>query len=242
VSADVIRWGPERARTGPWRGDGSTAYLAPMPDSPVPSAAFVRRCCELLATRGFHRVVTGALANSEQSGFRSAGFEVAEQLHLLAHDLREIPLAPEVPAALRRARDADRPRVLAIDDDSFSPFWQLGDVGLEDAITATPRARFRVAEGLVEHAEAGYLYGYAVTGRAGRRGFLQRLAVRPDVRRQGLGQALVIDALRWLRRWRVDRVVVNTQLTNEGALALYEGLGFRREPSGLSVLSCGLER
>jgi ribosomal protein S18 acetylase RimI-like enzyme len=211
-----------------------------MPDSPVPSAAFVRRCCDLLADRGFLRVVTGALSSSEQAGFRSAGFEVAEQLHLLAHDLRDIPSTPPIPGTLRRAHTADRPRVLAIDDHSFTPFWQLGDAGLEDAITATPRARFRVAEGAVEHPQAGLLCGYAVTGRAGRRGFLQRLAVRPDLRQQGLGQALVIDALRWLRRWRVDRVVVNTQLGNEPALALYERLGFRREPAGLSVLSCGL--
>jgi ribosomal protein S18 acetylase RimI-like enzyme len=83
--------------------------------------------------------------------------------------------------------------------------------------------------------------GYAVTGRAGRRGFLQRLAVQPDHQRGGLGRALVLDGLRWLRRWRAERAVVNTQLENDAALALYENLGFRREPSGLSVLGAGLD-
>jgi ribosomal protein S18 acetylase RimI-like enzyme len=219
-----------------------------MPDSPVPTAAFVRRCCELLTARGFCRVVTGALTAAEQVGFRSAGFDVAEELHLLAHDLRSIPPVPEVPTLLRKAHASDRPRVLAIDDHSFTSFWQLGEAGLDDAITATPRARFRVAELPVvgpfalRHPEADLLAGYAVTGRAGRRGFLQRLAVRPDLRRRGIAQALVVDALRWLKRWRVERVVVNTQLGNEAALALYERLGFRREPSGLSVLSRGLSR
>jgi len=235
AQVDVIRWGPERARTSPWRGDGSVAYLTPVPDAPVPSAAFVRRCCDQLAGRGYRRVVTSALSVGEQAGFRAAGFAVTEELHLLAHDLRRLPPMPAVPGRLRKAADRDRPVVLTIDEAAFPPFWQLGEVGLEDAIRATPRARFRVCE-LPDET----LAGYAVTGRAGRRGFVQRLAVRPDQRRQGIAQALVLDGLRWLRRWRVDRAVVNTQLDNAAALALYERLGFRREPTGLSVLSCDL--
>jgi ribosomal protein S18 acetylase RimI-like enzyme len=51
---------------------------------------------------------------------------------------------------------------------------------------------------------------------------------------------LVIDGLRWLKRWRVEQVVVNTQYENERALDLYERLGFRRQPLGLSVLAAGI--
>lgn len=233
---DVIRWGPERARTGPWRGTDDVAYLAPLPDAPVPSAAFVRRCCDVLASRGFSRIVTGALAPAEAAGFLHAGFEVEERLHLLAHDLRDVPPPPRsIP--MRRARHDDRPAVLVVDTRAFPPFWRLDDSGLDDAIRATPHARFRIATGPDES-----IIGYAVTGRAGRRGFLQRLAVDPTVQRRGAGRALVLDALRWLKRWRVERAVVNTQLENSAALALYEHVGFRREPSGLSVLSASLDR
>ena len=230
---EVIRWGPERARTGPWRGHGQVAYLAPMPDAPAPSTAFVRRCCEVLAERGFAKVVTGALAPAETAAFLNAGFEVAERLHLLGHDLRDLP-APPVDVPLRRALAADRPAALAVDSLAFAAFWRLDPRGLDEAVKATPHARFRVVD-------ADGVLGYAVTGRSGRRGFLQRLAVRPDAQRRGYGRALVLDSLRWLRRWRVERAVVNTQLSNQAALDLYESLGFRRQPSGLSVLSVGLE-
>lgn len=235
AETDVIRWGAERARTGPWRGDRRVAYLTPVPDAPSPSAGFVRRCCDQLAARGFTRVVTGALAPAEQGGFLAAGFEVEEELHLLAHDLRDLPEATDAERALRRARSADRPAVLAVDGTAFPPFWRLDDRGLDEALKATPNARFRVAAD-------PEVFGYAVTGRAGRRGFLQRLAVAPERQSAGVGRALVLDGLRWLRRRRVERAVVNTQLRNERALALYEGLGFRREPSGLTVLSAGLAR
>lgn len=237
AETDVIRWGTERARTGLWRGDRRVALLTPLPDAPTPSETFVRRCLDVLATRGFSRVVTGALAPTEQAGFLSAGFEVEERLHLLGHDLRDLPPATPLERSLRRGRPADRPAVLAVDGLAFPPFWRLDEGGLHDAVQATPHARFRVAEGPV-----GNVAAYAVTGRAGRRGFLQRLAVHPDCQRAGLGRALVLDGLRWLRRWRVERAVVNTQLGNDRALALYEGLGFRRELAGLSVLSTGLPR
>jgi ribosomal protein S18 acetylase RimI-like enzyme len=169
----------------------------------------------------------------EQGGFVEAGFVVEEQLVLLAHDLRQLPAAP--PHRLRRAVPDDEAAVLALDHQSFPPFWQLDRAGLEEAVVATPRARFRVGEDL-----DGPITGYVITGRAGRRGYIQRLAVHPDARRHGLGRALVLDGLRWLRRWRADRALVNTQEDNEAAAALYEALGFRPEPTGLSVLSARL--
>jgi ribosomal protein S18 acetylase RimI-like enzyme len=51
---------------------------------------------------------------------------------------------------------------------------------------------------------------------------------------------LLLDGLHWMRRRGVRRAVVNTQMGNDAALNLYQQIGFRREPSGLSVLSTGL--
>ena len=85
--------------------------------------------------------------------------------------------------------------------------------------------------------ESGRIVGYAITGRAGRRGYLQRLAVAQDQTGRGIGRALVSDGLRWLRRRGAQRCLVNTQVGNERALDLYERIGFRREPVGLAVLA-----
>ena len=234
MSGELIAVGAERARTGPWRGDHHVALLTPVPEGPPPSGAFVRRCLDELAARGYRRVVTGALAPAEQLGFLDAGFEVAEELHLLAHDLRDLQPKPRVP--LRRARRDEHAAILVVDTASFTPFWRLDEEGLADTLQATPRVRFRVA-----HDAGDAVTGYAIIGRAGRRGYVQRLAVAPAQRLGGVGTALVLDGLWWLRRWRVTRALVNTQHGNDAALSLYRRLGFAPEPVGLSVLeaACG---
>ena len=232
---DVIRWGRERARTAPWRGSRRVALLTPLPGAPVPSLAFVRRCVDTLDARGFTGVVTGALAPLEQRAFLAAGFAEAERLHLLSHDLSCLSADRAAGIRLRKARDRDREAVLGVDSGAFPPFWQLDDAGLIDALTATPHTRFQVA---VDDASS-QVVGYAISGRSGRNGYLQRLAVDPASQGRGLGRWLVVDGLRWLARWRADQCVVNTQWGNEIALGLYERVGFRRLPQGLAVLSKG---
>jgi ribosomal protein S18 acetylase RimI-like enzyme len=234
VAAEVLQWGWERARTGPWRGDGQIAYLAPLPPAGAPSVDFLHRCLDTLAARGFTEVVTSALAPAEQGGFRSLGFEEYERLHLLSHNLQDIGRpSREAERLLRRGRAGDWPAVLDVDAGAFAPFWRLDAGGLREAIDATPVSRFRVAS---PGRRADAVLAYSVTGLSGTQGYLQRLAVDPTHRRRGLGRALGLDGLHWLRRKGVGEAVVNTQLGNEPALALYLSLGFRMEPMQLSVL------
>jgi len=229
----VLEWGRERVRVGRWRGDGPVALLSPASDGPLPSAPFLQRCAETLADDGYAIVVTPALSRIEQAPFLAAGFAEQEGLRLLTHDLHHLAPVPEV--AMRRALDGDRPAVLAVDAASFSDFWQLDDWSLQDALDATPATRFRVTAG-----PAGEVAGYAVCGRTQRRGYVQRLAVHPGKRGHGMGSALVLDGLRWMRRRGVERAVVNTQLDNVAARALYLRLGFREQPEGLAVLRMDL--
>jgi ribosomal protein S18 acetylase RimI-like enzyme len=237
-SADILRWGRERARTGVWRGDREVAFLQPVPSAPPPSPEFLRRCLDLLAARGYSKVVTGALSPLEQAGFLAAGFDVAERLHLLSLDLGSALLPAPADAAVVRARRSDRGAVLAVDRRAFAGFWQFDDAGLSDALAATPRTRWRVA--LADDRRRRRVVGYAICGRSGPSGFVQRLAVDPAVQRHGSGRRLLLDGLGWMQRRGVQRAVVNTQLGNEAALALYRSVGFRDDPGGLSVLAAGL--
>ena len=229
----LVEFGVERARVLPWRGSTSTAYLAPVPDAVPPSSAFIQLCTERLAQQGYAAVVTPALALAEQRPFLIAGFEMHERLHLLAHDLLEIP--PLRRRATRRARRGEKNDVLAVDEAAFSLFWQLDHAGLQEALDAVPLTRFRVSTA------DGRIAAYAISGTAARQGYLQRLAVHPDHQRGGRGLTLVADALRWIRRRGAGRAVVNTQLGNEAALSLYTRAGFRTQPGGLAVLRRALD-
>ena len=236
---DILRSGREQARTGRWRGDRRVALLTPVPSAPVPSPTFLRHCLRELASRGFTQVVTGALSPFEQGSFLAAGFDVAERLHLLSLDL--IAGLPPVPAgpALSRARRRDVEGVTAVDRAAFAPFWQLDREGLSDALAATPDTRLRVVRPSHRWV-AGCVDGYAICGRVGGRGFVQRLAVDPSRQGRGTGSRLLLDGLHWMRRHGVRVAAVNTQFGNEPALRLYRRVGFVEDPLGLSVLAAGL--
>jgi ribosomal protein S18 acetylase RimI-like enzyme len=223
---ETIEQRGERARLASWRADGQVAHLSPTALRPL-SAAFVDSCLDRLRARGFASVVTSALSPDECSGFLQTGFDVQEQLALLTHDLVTIP---GVNHRLRRPRRGDRARVLGVDSIAFNSFWRLHQGGLDDALGATPSVRFRV------HGRRDGLDAYVIGGRGHGTGYVQRLAVHPSARGQGLGRSLVGDVLGWMRRRGAARALVNTQQSNEAALSLYRACGFRLLPEGLSVL------
>ena len=106
--------------------------------------------------------------------------------------------------------------------------------GLTEALAATPRSRIRI------HRQGGAITAFAISGMAGGDGYLQRLAVVEAGRRDGVGRQLTLDALRWMRRRRARRALVNTYEGNDAALRLYEGVGFHELSPGLVVLSIAL--
>lgn len=233
TATDTVAARGVRLRVRPWRGRHDTAELAAVPAGVVVPPDLVALALERARDRGYDHVVTPALPAFEWRPYLDCGFGVREELHLLTHDMLDLPPRPTLDrgSRLRRVHHRDRARILAIDHAAFQPFWRLDAEALEDAVRATPSTRFRMdREGR----------GYALTGRAGDRGYLQRLAVDPGAEGRGLGAALVIDGLWWLRRWRVRQALVNTQTDNQRAVALYERLGFRRRRHGLAVLELSL--
>jgi ribosomal protein S18 acetylase RimI-like enzyme len=230
VGGQIMEWLGERARLGSWRGERRVAQLSPVASTPL-SAAFVSHCLGRLRAGGYTSVISTALPAAECQGFLGAGFDVREELHLLSHDLEDVPRPPP---GLRTVRRHDHPAILDLDSIAFEPFWQLGMDGLDDALRATPHVRFRMA------GHRQQVTGYVLAGSNGAIGYLQRLAVHPSARGAGLGRALVSDGLWWMRRHGVRRALVNTQRHNQAALALYRACGFRLQPDALCVLERSL--
>jgi ribosomal protein S18 acetylase RimI-like enzyme len=230
----VVRAGSWSARVTTWRDDDRVAHLVPLGLS-KPARADLEDVIDQLSTNGFEQVVTAALAPADRTPYSELGFTELEHLHLLECRLDDI--APKGAITIKRPRRADWPAIVDIDHRAFEGFWRLDAVGIDDAMSATPVSRLRVAT--IERAR-GHVLGYAVTGRSGRRGYVQRLAVDPAHEGKGIGGELLRDGLRWLQARGATTAMVNTQLANHRALALYERNGFRRADHDLAVLSLRL--
>lgn len=230
-------------RVRPWRGRPDVVVVGPIPGMHL-SATQVHATVERLHAAGVREMFTTALGPPEQQPFIAAGFTHREHLRLLRHDLRNLPRSrPGSRRHLRRGLRRDYDRALEVDALAFDGFWQFDLRSLVEARNATPTSRFRVATAPERSTpvastpvDSKPVAGYAVTGRANRTCYLQRLAVHPDHQRQGVGTSLVGDALRWARARRADEVLVNTQQSNTTAFEMYLGLGFHNQVDGLDVL------
>lgn len=235
TAPEELRLGAERVRIGPWRNNPEIGQITPVAGMAPPSPSAIQAAVACLRDRGCREVLTAAVGPYEQPAFERAGFTPREHLHLMGHDLER--LEPPVLGSAGRPRRAHRSEwddVVRLDAAAFAAFWHLDEAGLVDALVATPASRLRV----VGTPPAGY----AISGRAGNRGYLQRLAVHPDHQRRGIGRALALDGLRWMRRRGAVKAYVNTQVGNDAAVVLYLSLGFQFESGGLVVFGRSLER
>jgi len=227
ATRNMVYVGRDRVQIGPWKSSRTIASLIPFPVKIALPVMAVHKTIEEAVALGFSHAFTAALTPQQAEPFLEAGFTLSEELHLLRR-----PLVGEVSAergATRRARKADWDEVLTLDALAFDDFWQFDRTALADAIRATPRHRFQVIK-------SDPVHGYHVTGLAGSNAYVQRVAVHPDAHRQGYGSALVQDSLRWSWRNGASSAQVNTQIKNEGAVALYQRCGFVLAPYRLQVL------
>lgn len=242
MALQSLSFGGARFRAGSWRAREDLAYLVPMSPAHTLTGSALAEARATLQAQGFDEVVTAAVAPPERDAFLRDGFIDREMLHLLRHELEDLPRQTtrwrkRTTVEISRAARAERGAILDLDARTFDDFWHLDNDGLEDAMAATPVSRLRVVR---DQTAERSIIGYAVAGRAGPQGFLQRLAVDPDHQGAGLGSALVHDALHWMRRRGARVAWVNTQEANGRALALYEHLGFHPAEHHLTVLARSL--
>jgi ribosomal protein S18 acetylase RimI-like enzyme len=233
----ILRAGGVVARVRPWAFEPNVAHLVLYNQSRLPAPSDIEVWIQDLHAAGYETIRTGALGALLGARFERLGFEAIQSLVLLEHTSIGSAVAATAKSTVGVARlsvdeDAEASRV---DVEAFGAGWCIDRVGIGDVRTATPRHRARAV--LAEQR----IVAYAVSGRDGRNGYIQRLAVSPDHQKRGYGHALVTDSLRWMARWRVQRALVNTHIGNEAALTLYHRLGFTDLSDHLHVFERRIE-
>ena len=117
---------------------------------------------------------------------------------------------------VRVATEADLGGIVAIEQEAFSDPWS--------------RESFhRLLSQLALVADDGdEVVGYIVAHWAGEESEILNLAVHPEQRRRGIARRLVEEAVVRLVAKGVRLVFLEVRESNEGALAFYDGLGFRQ--------------
>ncbi len=167
-----------------------------------------------------HTVVSIPLYYWFRNLLENSDFTLIEKVIVLAWSNGTI-LPPDREATsllIRRMNKEDIETVEIVDRTAFKPIWQTSRFTLEGAFIQAAVAT--VAE--LDNRIVGYQISTATT----RGGHLARLAVDPHVQGQGIGYALVRDALLKFIQRGAQTVTVNTQKSNLASLAIYQKAGF----------------
>jgi ribosomal protein S18 acetylase RimI-like enzyme len=219
-------------RLDAWPNDPTVALIAPVDHGSPVDPDDLDRCVAAARAGGARLARTGALLPDATRLVLGRGWHPIDELALLAVELPHRRRRPRRDA-VRGTRRLGRRHMTAaagVDLAAFGPLWALDTVALRTSARATGRARARRV------GRAGSpVVGHALSGVSDDIGYLQRLAVHPDHRRLGIGDALVNDALDWIEGLGCRRAVVNTSVTNTAALDLYRRHGFVDLPERLVV-------
>lgn len=232
------------ARVRPWVADPDVAVITLTDPRPVALAVEVPAWLDQIARAGYRHVRTSALAPAVATAFQRHGLTVVEDLAVLSlgpvalaqHERRSASPTWRV-QALRWGLDALHPRravleALEVDRLAFGSLASLEPDTWRDAIRATQQRHVSVIR-----QDSGGVVAFAITGASGDAGFLQRLAVHPELQRRGLAGTLVSEAMWWVSQRSVRHLYVNTARNNQAALGLYQSMGFQLRTEGLLVLA-----
>ena len=126
-------------------------------------------------------------------------------------------------SAIRLYRTTDEPAVVELwSRCSLVVPWNVPESDIERKLAFQPELFF------VSESE-GEITGSVMAGYEGHRGWINYLAVSPELQRTGLGRELMEFAEAKLRELGCPKINLQVRGTNEQALAFYERLGFKRD-------------
>ncbi len=115
----------------------------------------------------------------------------------------------------------DIPELIGVDNSAFPWLWINNR---EEFIDYLDNEAVRI----VGHRIDGRLVSYLGFTSFGQWGHIDRIAVRPEMQRRGLGKRLMFAAFELLRQYGATTVGLSTQKSNWKSQRLYQQLGFRR--------------
>jgi ribosomal protein S18 acetylase RimI-like enzyme len=226
----------ETWRLRPWPHDPTARLLVFLDLATPPTADDFTRAVAQATADGAQVVRTSALYPRSAEIALQRGFTPIDSLALLRlrlDDRLDRWIESRYGAVLpttKPLRAWHHARAAAVDEAGFGRLWGNDAASLAEIRTATPVHRARYV------GRGQQLAGFAVSGASADTGYIQRLAVHPEHRRQGHARDLVTDALAWMRRRRLGMAYVNTGSDNQPALALYEGIGFSQMDEVLTIV------
>ncbi|MBQ7768435.1 MAG: ribosomal protein S18-alanine N-acetyltransferase [Oscillospiraceae bacterium] len=120
---------------------------------------------------------------------------------------------------IRKMNLEDVSAIAELEKVCFSDPWSENSIASE---VENPLSYWLVAE--VDGVVAGYVGSQTVLDAAD----MMNLAVSPDYRRQGIGQALVNALVEHLRQNKVIALLLEVRVSNAPAITLYERMGFEQ--------------
>lgn len=153
-----------------------------------------------------------------QSLLERSGYREIQRVVLLEWSQADVKIVNHPLIKIRPVQKDDLKMIEDIDAISFAPLWQNSlnsiRVAFNQAVIAS------IAEW------DGQPAGYQISTSTPAGGHLARLAVIPQFQRRGIGTALLMNALDYFSREKVNRVTVSTQHDNISSLSLYKKLSF----------------
>lgn len=135
---------------------------------------------------------------------------------------------------IRQAKLYDVPAMARIERESFDSPWSADEITKD---VASNDGSIYVALALVGEERAGYADMRIITGESQ----IYNIAIAPEFRRQGIGEALLEHMIEKSEKLGLSIITLEVRSGNEAAMALYEKMGFKKVGSRPGYYAKGSE-